>query len=99
MGNPRKKHYIDLYLNDKDIRAIRKGYVCHCVNKGIRYVIHPIADKKMKKIQRLMRELDRLKRAVKSDLLERIGKRPYTKKNTEFWNKGGNIVKANGRKQ
>ena len=89
MPNPRKKEYVDIYLNAVDLKQLRKGYTAHAVVRGVRYAIHATkADKVVQKIARLLDEVNKLKRQYS---LVGKGRRPYIKKNKEFWDKGGNV--------
>ena len=92
---PRKKNYIDVYLNRRDMKELKHGKVAYIVVKGQSYAIHSTPeDKTQAKIAKLQSEINRLKYAngIKASYGGPRTKRPYHKKDIEFWSKGGNAV-------
>ena len=91
MSQARKKIYIDIRLNATDMKQLKKGHTAHTIVKGVRYAIHPVEkDKTARRIAKLQAEIRKLQsQSPKSS------KRPYVKKNTEFWSNGGNVKHIN----
>jgi len=100
MSCPRKKEYIDINLNSVDLRQLKKGHTAHVVVKGIRYAIHSVAsDPKSRKIARLLAEVNKLRSEQVKERHQKNGKRPYVKKDKEFWANGGNAATVMNKKK
>ena len=99
MAMPRKQMITNLYITPKNIQRLANGYqVYKRANKHVHSLI-PIQKAKddakakiiAKKVAYHKRQLTKLIGKLPADGITSIKvKKPYTKRNMEFWNKGGN---------
>ena len=100
----RKQLITNIYVKDSDIKRLATGYtVFKRANKHAHALIPKQVD--MEKKQRIESKMHKFlaKAQILRQLLEKEfqhaprKKQPYIKRNTEYWARGGNIVKFNTR--